>query len=182
MVVRPALVASRSMVATTLTVAFASWFTKMFRATPLALTTMHPRVVLKSHLGIRQLEQSRRHLPMLFLQKLPSTQIAMYQHPLTEGLHGASTPSHSKVKTRSQSTHQTAVTPAMLATPLIAVMQVMQVTQVTQVTPPIAVMHRTQAMTVDTSDDGGCASTTQAPLWLLTALIACRRRQKNLSV
>ena len=137
--VRPALVASRSMVATTLTVAFASWFTKMFRATPLAPTTMHPRVVLKSHLGIRQLEQSRRHLPMLFLQKLPSTQIAMYQHPLMEGLHGASTPSHSKVKTRSQSTHQTAVTPAMLATPPIAVMRV---------TPPIAVMHRTQAMTV----------------------------------
>ena len=173
--VRPALVASRLMVATTLTVASASWFTKMFRATPLAPTTMHPRVVLKSHLGIRPLAQSRRHLPMLFSQKLPSTQIAMCQHPSTEELHGASTPSHSKVKTRSKSTHQTAVTPAMLATPPIAVMP-------DDASDASDASDSSDASDTSddggSSDDGGCASTTQAPLWLLTALIACRRRKR----
>ena len=171
--------ASKSMAVTTLTVASASWFMKMFRATSWVPTTMHPKVGLKSQLGIRRVVQSLRHLPMLFLQKLPLTQIATYPHRLMEGLHGVSTQSHSKVKTRMKSTHRMPVIPAMRATPQIAAMPVMPVIRAT---PQIAVMHRTQTIHGGSSDDGGCASTTQAPLWLLTALIACRRRQKTLSV
>ena len=176
--VQLALVASRLMVATTLTVASASWFTKMFRATPLAPTTMHPRGGLKSHPWIRRGTITATLTNAIFAEVTIDS-----NSYVSTPVDGGATWCIDAITLEGQNPDE--VDPSD-ASDTGDASDASDSSDASDASDPSDASDSSDASDANdsggSSDDGGCASTTQAPLWLLTALIACRRRQRLLSL